>query len=125
MARCAFRAAYQRRNGMPKSDRSARWYAGGNIAARCPYLRIFSPSIGGSARRTGSRWMNGMRVIERSDSLNPPAWTLGQVIAGNVSLQVFSDPNLNRQQRYDRAGGPNGTPLLWHRMVSMLRTVEH
>jgi len=37
-ARCAVRAAYQRRNRMPEDDRSARWYAGGDIAARCPYL---------------------------------------------------------------------------------------
>jgi hypothetical protein len=43
-------------------------------------------------------------VIECSDSLNPPAWTLGQLIAGNGNLQVFSDLNLTRQQRYYRAG---------------------
>jgi len=42
-------------------------------------------------------------VIERSDSLNPPAWTLGQLIAGNGNRQVFSDLNLTGQQRYYRA----------------------
>ena len=31
--RCAVRAAYQQRNRMPEDDRSARWYAGGDIAA--------------------------------------------------------------------------------------------
>jgi hypothetical protein len=39
-------------------------------------------------------WMNGMRGIKRSDSLNPPAWTLGHLIAGNGNPQVFSDLNL-------------------------------
>ena len=48
--------------------------------------------------------MNGMCVIERRDSLNPPARTLGQLIADNGNLQVFSDLNLTRQQRYYRAG---------------------
>src|SRR5688572_28427567 len=43
MARRAVRAAYQRRNlgrvGRDgRRDASARWYAGGDIAARCPYL---------------------------------------------------------------------------------------
>lgn len=32
--------------------------------------------------------MNGMRGIERSDS-NPPAWTLGQLIAGNATCRFF------------------------------------
>jgi len=41
-ARCAVRAAYQRRNvdvlnALGLSDCSARCYAGGDIAARCPY----------------------------------------------------------------------------------------
>src|SRR5688572_31442133 len=31
-------------------------------------------------------------VIKRSDFLNPPNWTFGQLIAGQGNLQVFSDP---------------------------------
>jgi len=49
MARCAVRVEYQRRNEgradynsrvsrAGRSDNSARCYAGGGVAARCPYL---------------------------------------------------------------------------------------
>jgi len=51
MARCAVRAAYQRRNRMPEDGRSARWYAGGDIrsAMSLPLLASLLWSLDASA----------------------------------------------------------------------------